>query len=313
MNYILKALSILVACGVLFPLTSEAIIRGIPAVDGQFPALTRLQTTIHWEKADGSGTDSLTSVCTGTFVGPRHVITAGHCVGPGALLFAEFGIPELDALDLDQLRALRVETTLSLPGLAEGEQRLRATNVRIHPELERLLIDLKQGRAMSELEAMLSKTLFDVAILEVDVPQSLPAFPRLPNLGERLPGFIATIVGYGMVPVFERGQLRNENATASLHHGQTQLSVDQIPGVYGLFQVPWRIYDNGEYALTTTMPYHGDSGGPLFGDNDQSIIHGINASYVASGTREWDFIRGYSFDLSHPLTSAWVRTELGQN
>lgn len=269
-------LSKLLTLVVALPLPAWALYGGAPVRRGEHPQVLRMVFM----------RDGVRKICTGTRVGPRHVLSAAHC-------FGEVELRGWGCLPLgrDIILANSANPVVNRDGLPGGTA-VPVEGVHIHPDVSSIGWQVGNEPLRHKL---------DLAIVEFarDLPGAFP-LGRV-HYGRVASGTPALMGGWGLL-----GHGRDARNTPQL-----QFSLQRV---WGGEPKTFHVGVNEVYTV------HGDSGGPVLRASDGAVL-GVNARAVPSawevvtqGTRDVRVTSGYdSIATSMAGMRSWVDGIVGGN
>lgn len=320
------ALAATTACGAApSDATSEDELQG-----GSVPAEGEHGATLYYALGDAS--------CTGARVGPRHILTAAHCV------WDIRGAVDLGADPVDE-RARPGATVSHLHGVDRRGGALRESRIAstlLHPSVKVAVESLRAARpedAVGGIGATRPKNwpsyLVDVALIVLDEAgeDALAGVPVAPIARAPEPGSVVHVGGYGRVSMDASGPsdtlrmaalrlLDEPGVLASLPdapappdvllHYETRMHyrtrLEQYVVTPGLAYVDHRGAEGAPPPSASLMK--GDSGGPVYaarsGRSFVVAVNSFNAAYVPSGATPRGVELNWHARLDHPRTIAWL-------
>jgi hypothetical protein len=263
-------LSKLLTLVVGLPTSAWALHGGAPVRSGEHSQVLRMVFLRDGER----------KICSGTRVGPRHVLTAAHCFGDIKRLTGWQCLP----LGLNIEFANSRQPMVDGRGLPSGTP-LAVEGVHIHPDV---------ANTGTQFDSQPFERRLDLAIVELarDLPANFPTGSV--HYGAVANGTAALMGGWGLL-----GHGREARNTLQLQLANTR--------VHGTGAKKFHVGTDALYLV------HGDSGGPVLRASDGAVL-GVNSSAkpsawatIPQGTRDVTVVTGYD-SMATPMAGmgSWV-------
>jgi len=235
--------------------------HGLATAKDQFPSVVRVVTY----GPDKNMKPVMLSICTGTLITQRIVLTASHCLPKNASQHLRVSLTG-DPLGLTDNNFFAVSHYFGATGYVKNIDKFNANEMAIKtPEFPRLSAAEKEFIQSQAILLSKDATSYDFAFLELAKPQPISA-SNTASLGcFILPVNTAvSIVGYG-INNMSTGPTKNINTAFQLLHGSNVLVKTSTP------KLTMRI----EKRIGSQLINHGDSGGPLFRKDNFYYVYGV--------------------------------------